>query len=69
MELLFSYGGHDLGRADFGDGLLRDKIDFDVGFYSGIGARDKAGALKLLYQAADEIIRQVVDGRAPEMDL
>ena len=58
MEMLMTYGGQEVGRSDFGNNL-RDKIAFDVAFYSGIGCASKEKAIEMLYSAADSIIEQV----------
>ncbi len=62
MEILMSYGGQEVGRSDFGS-ALRDKIAFDIAFYSGIGCGNKKKALEMLYSAADTIIEQVRDDK------
>ncbi len=58
MELLMSYGGQEIGRSDFGSDL-RDKIAFDICYYSGIGCGNKEKALEMLYHAADSIIEEI----------
>jgi hypothetical protein len=58
MEMLMNYGGQEIGRSEFGI-ALRDKVAYDLCFYSGIGCASKEKALEMLYHAADSIIEQV----------
>ena len=67
MEMLMSYGGQEIGRSDFGS-ELRDKIAYDLCFYSGIGCASKEKALEMLYHAADSIIEQVRDEKGQDSD-
>lgn len=63
-ELLMNYGGQEIGRSDFGS-ELRDKVAYDICFYSGVGCSNKEAALKMLYHAADTIIEQIQPNRNP----
>ena len=58
MVVLMDYNGVEISRADFGS-TLRDKIAFDICFYSGIGCKDRKAALNMLRHAAESIIEQV----------